>query len=497
MSDLRQYIKRPLLIAILFVLASTALNLLFHQTPWEAEIDGYFYFIDDGPLLGREYGWSWLHPPLFLVVGKAFNIIIGDGFRAGQMASAVSAGFLIFLGGLLAGLLSEKREAATTAALLSALSDGVLNQSMLCTTDMLFSTLSLAGFVGLFLTWSRLKPRYAALTGILFGLAYMTRYQGNVFLLAAPLSFLIVKESIRFRLSMVFYFLLGAAIAIVPLVSYEHFVLGIPLKAASGLYIYQVQPDIVSHAESVSGFFARLKTFVSNTYYIYPYAMFYLLRLCAVLPLITAVAGVLWMWRSKKFSGVQLRSVILFGLVGLLYFIEVGWMMPQSLTYQSHWRFLLPILPLVFVVAAFCIESVDSRWTRYAIKAACIAPLIYFNLSTNIFALRFEPPPQKLFSERLKSEVETEHLSMVGNPIDFYLYFRQFAFLEVEQCLDANGILSLPQDKNSVKYDLLILPEYLVKEIQAQPDDGRWFTDVHELLFCSDGYCAFKPKLNQ
>lgn len=494
MSDLRYYIKRPLLIAILFVLASASLNMLFHQAPWGAEVDGYFYFIDNGPLVGREYSWSWFHPPLFLITGKAFNIVIDNGFRAGQLVSVISAGLFIFLGGLLAGLLSTSSKAATTAALLLALNDGVLNQSMLCTTDMLFSALSLAGFVGLFLAWSKLKHRYAALTGFLFGLAYMTRYQGSIFLFAVPLSFLAVKKSIRFRLGMIFYFATGAAIAIVPLVFYEHFVLGIPLKVASGLYVYQDQPDIVLRAKGANGFFTRLKALVLNTYRAYPYALFYLFRLCAFLPLVIAVAGTLWKWRSRRFLNAQLLSIILFGLIGLLYFIEVGWMIPQSLAYQSHWRFLLPILPLVFVAAALYIESIDKSWAKCAIKIACLGFLIYFNARTTLASLKLETPPQKLFSERLKSEVKTENLSMIGNPVDFHLYFRQFAFLEVEQCLDANGILSVPQSKNPVKYDLLILPERLVKDIQMRVDKGEWFTSIHELLFCSNGYCALKPK---
>jgi hypothetical protein len=161
-----------------------ALNLAIHKIEVfnTVEDDGYFQRAS-ALLHGAPYDDPY-HPPLYIVLTAGLSLLFKENtFLAGSLISALSAGAVIGLTYPLARYFLSSRF-ALLAQLLVALDTLVIDNGIFVSTDALFAALSLAIVLVILLqyyhrSWN--EPKLLALLGVLFGLAYITRYT-SVFL---------------------------------------------------------------------------------------------------------------------------------------------------------------------------------------------------------------------------------------------------------------------------------------------------------------------------
>lgn len=475
MFSFKESARLLFLISFLYVMTAMLVNFFFHHTLWGVERDGFFRYIQG--VSEYETPWPWSRPPLFLMLGRAVNLLVDNGLRAGQIVSLFSAGALIFLGGMLAGLLDGRSRTAWQAAVLLACSEGILAFGMHCSTDILFAALSTAGFC--FLLLPDPKIRTTGLAGVAFGLAYMTRYQGAVFLIGAAAWILVVHGRSRRGWPLIASYLIGAAIGVAPVVVYARSIMGAP-PILTLLNALLRQPDLVQ-ALGNQALTDRPSLFLCFASQLYGLQHFTLLA--GVIPLALAIwAG----WRIWKRPGKPGSSQLFLVLLGLVYLIGVGWKTSPYVGYPDSRRLFLPLLPIVFAYAATGLSLIRNAALRRMLFGAALAALLSLTAWYLPPTLSADPPPERRLVDRLQSGNSFDELLVIGWPIDLARYFPRFFYFEPDALLNEQWLIGSSEDGPARRHDLMIIPERKV--------GARWNLNYHDLLFCEGGYCAYRPK---
>jgi hypothetical protein len=186
-------------IALLYFIVLTVLSIQYHQIgDYGVETDFYWSHVPEAQrMLEGNLQIQDFQGPLYPAVLAGASLVTADLFRAGTLLATLSAAVALLLIYQLFRILL-RYDMALVGTLLVAVNTVFVQYSYSAGTDMLFNVLVL-GAVVLVLSQNERRWSSVALSGLLAGCAYLTRYNGVVLLLAIPLAFLLANP---YRLAM-------------------------------------------------------------------------------------------------------------------------------------------------------------------------------------------------------------------------------------------------------------------------------------------------------
>lgn len=479
------------LVAAVFLLAAGVFNFTWHRTNLGPESDGYPQFIKVA-YHGEGYGldkWPIRRAPLLLILSIPIAEVIGDPVRAGQIVSLLSAALLLVFGGLLGLMLTDRWIVAGLVSLLLALSESVFYFGMVSATDMLFSGLATAGFFWLFRQFVKPSPVNPLFAGLFFAAAYMSRYQGVLFLALGLPALLIINSAWSKRLTALVWYLVGILLVIVPVAWSANRLYGVTFDTVVGAMLL-TNTDLVRVGGAEGSFWNRAGTLLANSHYCY--GLVHFLYLTTGLPFVLALLG---LPPLVSRLGSKDRRWLVAGTFFIIYFLGVGWHDAHAdYLYRpgDSRRYFLPLLPFVFIGCASFITSLRRPFRDLLIALVCgwLLVVAWWQLAP---IARRPPNAEAMFAEEFHQRIEQPDPLVIGWPMEMTNGFRRFHLVYPDRRPEKTPGKIAPNNILQVPYQYLVLPESLVHAAQKQDPADDWVTTGHRLLFCAHRYCALSP----
>jgi 4-amino-4-deoxy-L-arabinose transferase-like glycosyltransferase len=188
--------------------------------------DGVFYATLARNLLAGDlqHGISTYWSPLYPLLITVFAGVFRDPAFAGRLVSALAGGMLVVPVYFLARKFSRRRLTALIAALFIIFEPTLIYYSLRVLTESLYTLLLIGGILVGWVALERGSARYFFLTGLLFGLAYLTRPEALGYVLLSTLIVVVVgfarKAGSWWTLSRASLIVLGALLAAAPYIYY-------------------------------------------------------------------------------------------------------------------------------------------------------------------------------------------------------------------------------------------------------------------------------------
>ena len=480
-----EYARPVLAIALAYLAVSTFVNLRFHRVLWGVEWDKYVWYIQAWPA-EPSLRWDMNRPPFYLAVAKAVNWLLHDAFRAGQVVSQVAGAGMVVLGGVLGAVLGQKRATAILAAALVAVDEGVLLFGMSCSTDMLFAVFSVAALAILLARWQDLRARDALGMGVLFGLAYTTRYQAVIFW-AGAIPLLLCRAPRPRAAARVLPFLVGTAVGLAPAALFATLGLGVtPLDALGGIGFRH--PHFTRLVGQEAGVLAHAVMVWRRLHFRYAFA--HLLYMTSGVPLVLAFLGT-WVLRARRSPLVAPWLALV--ATGVGYFLATGWNSLDSYELDDSRRFYLPLLPPLFAAAAtgaWALRSAAARWT---VAAGTVALLGATTVALHAPLVLAPPSEEQRLAERVGTVLDARAARVLGYPVSFVCVFPRFSYLQETFFFNGWGHFRGDAHLPDVPHDLVVLPAWILEGSRKAAGEAPWFLDGYERVVCLDTLCALRP----
>jgi 4-amino-4-deoxy-L-arabinose transferase-like glycosyltransferase len=304
------------------------------------------------------------YPPITPLIARLVQVVAPESVAALRFTSILAGAVVVVLAALIARELGGGRLAQAAAALAVALSP------MFLAGNFIFETVSFDQLAWALLLWLAARllagrdPRLWLLAGLVLGIGLETKY--TVAGLAVPLAAGLLLTPARRHLTTPWPWL-GAALALVLLLP------NLWWQAGHGWDSVQY---VLSHRGHTDG---PLAYWLQQAVLINP----------VLVPL--AVAGVVWLWRSRTFRALAWTAI----LVELLFFAVGG---------KSYYP--APVYPLLYAAGAVWLErSIGSRVLRWAWLGAAaavtllLAPILMPVLPASVVARTTIPRSQPVLAE--------------------------------------------------------------------------------------------------
>jgi 4-amino-4-deoxy-L-arabinose transferase-like glycosyltransferase len=188
--------------------------------------DGVFYATLARNLLGGDlhHGMSTYWSPFYPLLIAVFAGVFRDPAFAGRLVSALAGGMLVVPVYFLTRRFSSRTLTALIAALFVIFEPTLIYYSLRVLTESIYTLLLVGGILVGWVALERGSARYFFLTGLLFGLAYLTRPEALGYVLLSSLIVVVVGFARRtgswWTLSRASLIILGALLAAAPYIYY-------------------------------------------------------------------------------------------------------------------------------------------------------------------------------------------------------------------------------------------------------------------------------------
>ena len=188
--------------------------------------DGVFYATLARNLLAGDlhHGISTYWPPFYPLLITVFAGVFRDPAFAGRLVSALAGGMLVVPVYFLTRRFSNRRPTALIAALFVIFEPTLIYYSLRVLTESIYTLILVGGILVGWVALERGTARYFFLTGLLFGLAYLTRPEALGYVLLLSLIVSVVgfarKSGSWWTLSRASLVVLGAVLAAAPYIYY-------------------------------------------------------------------------------------------------------------------------------------------------------------------------------------------------------------------------------------------------------------------------------------
>lgn len=331
---------------------SLLVRLVFLRTVSLIESDGCLYarlaenIISGKGMVGMDGSQTVFIRPLYPLLIAVANKIIGNLELSGRVITIFFGSVTPVIVYLITKKLFGKTE-GILAALLTAVSPVLISSSIQVMTETVYMSIIISGIFCLFLALKGKSKSLVFASGLVWGMAYLTRSEGFGFLILCLLAILFINLlELPFKSRVIFAscFVSGAAILILPMVVYLHSVFDI--WNLSGEYIYLKN---IGYFQTMG-----IKTYLRNLYY-HAYLK-QLPSIFAALP--TAILGV-GLFRSLAGEN-KARENILLGIFVMYFFLFYPWFTESTISARHY----LPILPILYIWVAKGITEIAEWFSR-------------------------------------------------------------------------------------------------------------------------------------
>ncbi len=235
---------------LILIMSLAGFAVVVYATVWGAGLtdDSYYYISPANNLLaGKGFEHTALFPPFLSLVLSAIGVFKIEPLNAIRWLNATLFAINIYLIARLIYTLTKSRIFSLVGGLLALISSTLIMAHSWAMSEPLFFTLILSGLWVLSGGYKKSGWQAPLLTGILFGLAAITRYIGIAFLLTGGIYWLFEKgKNLRLRLRNAFVFSIAGILPLSLWVARNVILLGTAANRPFGVHIIPVQSLVIA-----------------------------------------------------------------------------------------------------------------------------------------------------------------------------------------------------------------------------------------------------------
>ncbi len=392
--------KKTIIILELLIVFTFALRILFSSTEVIYPDACTYLSISKSILSGKlstdfRGGVEIVFPPLYpLITGAIY--IVSKGFELAALIASLIAGALLIIPVFFLARSIYGEKAAWLSSVFISLSPVMINWSVAMYTEALFILLFVSAITVCLYAVEKDNYVLIFLSGVIIGLAYMTRIPGVILLiiLGGWVLFHSIANRVRSKkmVARVAFLFLGFFLIISPYLTYMHSFFGKWTFTASYGSIEEVVVsegtetvagwELLEVEKTEKGFYEKMTHKIIVNLRHYSYMLFRMLTVAGLFVII----GMKVIGKGLK-GRESINALVLLSIV-ILYFLSLL-LLPPSPLIDERMRYLSPILPLLLILSAGGVVTV-SKWLNKSVKGKFL-PRIILPVTAMIAFLSFIP----------------------------------------------------------------------------------------------------------